>query len=377
MFHPRSTCFKALTMTAITGAMIGTMVPVCRANAQQSVPPSAAGAPPASAGTADTATQTPPAPGAPAAKSDAPAATPGKGKGKKAAYDGPNTLVVLPATPMLDEEGRQRLDLDGNPMFNPAVKQQRDKHGHPLFDEKGKPVMQTATDLGYDDNGKKIRAKKEQPPKMTPVSISRGTFTIDGVIGKAALNYDIPDLKYIYLYVPGIGIAVVSNAPFVGATEEKEAFHGESLTVTVENHTLEIASDKPLLGKGKKPASGYVLLDREFTLPSKYPVVGYGAMLKAPYAWPGSKVNPSLAASVPPVPANLQPVLLQAPCPAGQMRKPGPVPLPGEKAVEQPCVPIVVQGQTSGGAVKPSAPATPKASPSSSGAGTSIPPHRN
>ena len=27
--------------------------------------------------------------------------------------------------------------------------------------------------------------KKEKPPKMTPVSISRGTFTVDGVIGKA------------------------------------------------------------------------------------------------------------------------------------------------------------------------------------------------
>ena len=30
--------------------------------------------------------------------------------------------------------------------------------------------------------GKKIKVKKDKPPKMTPVRISRGTFTVDGVI---------------------------------------------------------------------------------------------------------------------------------------------------------------------------------------------------
>ncbi len=122
---------------------------------------------------------------------------------KKKIYTGPNTVIVLPPTPMLDEEGRQRLDPDGQPMFNPAVRQQRDKKGHPLFDDAGKPVFQTATELGYDEHGKKLKVVKEKAPKMTPVVISRGTFTVDGMIGKAELNYNIADLKYIYLYAPG------------------------------------------------------------------------------------------------------------------------------------------------------------------------------
>src|SRR6202034_2759622 len=49
---------------------------------------------------------------------------------KKKIYTGPNTVIVLAPTPMLDEVGTQRLDPDGQPMFNPAVRQQRDKKGH-------------------------------------------------------------------------------------------------------------------------------------------------------------------------------------------------------------------------------------------------------
>ncbi len=141
---------------------------------------------------------------------------------KKKIYTGPNTVIVLPPTPMLDEEGRQRLDPDGQPMFNPPVRQQRDKKGHPLFDDMGKPVFQTATELGYDEKGKKLKVSKVKPPKMTPVTISRGTFTVDGMIGKAELNYTIADFKYMYLYAPGIGTLVVSNEPVSGSHAAEE-----------------------------------------------------------------------------------------------------------------------------------------------------------
>ncbi|HEX4652141.1 MAG TPA: hypothetical protein VH250_11630 [Granulicella sp.] len=267
------------------------------------------------------------------------------GKAKKGAYTGPMEIVVLPPAPMLDEEGRQRLDPDGKPMFYPPVKQQRDKKGRPRFDADGKPVMQTATELGYDEKGKKIKVKKQKPPKMTPVSISRGTFTVDGVIGKAALNYDIRDLKYLYLYVPGMGVAVVSNAPFEGAQEQKNGFRGRSLIVTVGEHSLEVASDVPLLGKKKKAASAFVRVDREFALPSPYPVVGYGALLARPYGWPGSKANAALMGTVqpPPLPVNLLPVQLLTPCPAGEMRRAAAATLPGETAA--PCEPIVAGPQ--------------------------------
>jgi hypothetical protein len=280
---------------------------------------------------------------------------------KKKIYTGPNTVIVLPPSPMLDEEGRQRLDPDGQPMFNPAVRQQRDKKGHPLFDDKGKPVFQTATDLGFDEHGKKIRVHKEKEPKLIPVAITRGTFTVDGMIGKAELNYKIADLKFIYLYAPGIGTVVVSNRPFTGSKEEKNAFNQKTLTVTTGDHTLQVASDDLMLGK--KPSSAFVLVDRDFHLPTHYPVVGYGGLLKAPYVWPGSHENAELKGAFvkpPPIPVNLQPVLLLSPCPEGQMRRSAPPVLPGQKAAPQPCV-LIPKGKAtvSGPAAKKPAVAAP------------------
>jgi hypothetical protein len=49
-------------------------------------------------------------------------------------------------------------------MFNPPVKQLRDKKGHPAFDPDGKPGFQTATDLGYDEKGKKIPSRRSSRP---------------------------------------------------------------------------------------------------------------------------------------------------------------------------------------------------------------------
>jgi len=261
-------------------------------------------------------------------------------KPAKAVYSGPTEVIKLPPTPLLDEEGKQMLDPDGNPMFNAPVVQKRDKQGHPVFDASGKPVFQTATDKGFDAKGKKIAVVKVKASKSVPVVISRGTFTVDGMIGKAELNYTIPNFKFLYFYVPGVGVAVVSNAPFQGATVQKNAFKGNTLTVTVEDHVLQLGSDKPIVGKRAQGDPAFVHVDRGFTLPSKFPVVGYGQLDRAPYNWPGSKRNAQLAGIItpPPTPKNLLPVQLLSSCPPGQMRKPARTTLPGEMAPEQPCV---------------------------------------
>jgi hypothetical protein len=280
-----------------------------------------------------------------------------KDKKGKQEYTGPMTLVQLPPTPMLDEEGKQRQDPDGKLMFNPPVKQQRDKKGHPLFDEFGKPVMQNKDNLGFDENGKKLHASKEKPPKTVSVSISHGTLTVDGMTGKAALNYEIKDLKYIYFFVPGVGTTVVSNDPFPGAVEQKNAFDDKTLTLTVGEHVLQLSSDQRLLGKTK--VSAFVLVDKSFSAPARFPVMGYGPIRVAPYAWPGSKSNEELKGAVeaPPLPENLRPSLLLQPCPQGQMRVSGPPALPGQTAAPAPCMPIV-SGKATVASANPTAPAT-------------------
>lgn len=280
---------------------------------------------------------------------------PAKVKHGKDVYTGPTTIVILPPTPMLDGEGKQRVDPDGKLMFNPPVQQIRDKKGHPVFDSNSKPVFQTATNLGYDQKGKKIAIKKEKPPRMTPISISAGTLTVDGWTGKARLNYDIADLKFIYLYAPGVGTTIVSANPFPGAKEQPAAFNDKSLKITVDGHPIELASEKRLLGK--KPRSAWVAVDRGFLLPARFPVFGYGTTIKAPYAWPGSKESALSKGPIepPPLPAEVMPTLLLTPCPAGMMRQARAPVLPGQRAPSQPCVPI--QSTVATPAAAPSSPA--------------------
>ncbi len=257
---------------------------------------------------------------------------------------GPPALIVLPPAPLLDEDGKQRLDPDGRPMFQPAVAQQRDERGHPLFDVSGKPVMQTATDLGFDEAGKKIPMGKERTRKTLRVSVVSGTLTVDGLIGRAALNYEISDFKYVYFYAPWVGTVVVSNVMFPGATEQQNAFAERTLTVSVSEHTFQLSSEEGLLGK--KPLPAYVLVDRTFQMPVKTPLMGYGATSRAPYAWPGARFVAD-SKNAPPVPESLRPTLPLTPCAAGPMHRPG-IALPGEAARDERCVPTGLPKEGSG-----------------------------
>ena len=338
------TRMRTVSLSGLLGFVLVVFTPIGRVSAQETQPLPSSDSKPAQPGspTGDKNEASP------AKLSQSPAAAPSPVKGKKGeqVYTGPTTLIELPPTPMLDEEGKQRQDPDGKLMFNPPVKQQRDKKGHPLFDLKGQAVMQTKDNLGYDENGKKLHAVKEKPPKTVSASISRGILTVDGLTGKAALNYEIKDLKYLYFYIPGIGTTVVSNDPFPGAVEQKHAFDDKTLTITVGEHVVQLSSENRLLGKA--PESAFVLVDKYFVVPTKFPVMGYGPIRVAPYAWPGSKVNEDLKGAVeaPPLPADLRPTLLLQPCPPGQMRLAGPPVLPGQNAAPQPCVPIATATRT-------------------------------
>jgi hypothetical protein len=268
------------------------------------------------------------------------ATKPAKDKKVKNVYEGPTTVVVLSPTPMLDGEGKQRVDPDGKLMYNPPVQQIRDKQGHPVFDGMGRPVFQTAKNLGYNEKGKKIDVANVKPPKATKISISAGILTVDGWTGKARLNYDISDLRFLYVYSPGIGVVIVSQNEFPGAKAQAGAFNDTTLRVTVDGHPIELWTEKRLLGK--KPQEAWVAVDRNFILPSKFPVFGYGTTTKRPYMWPGSKGTVATRGPVqaPELPVDMRPTLLLAACPTGMMRRGGPSVLPGQNAPEQPCVPI-------------------------------------
>jgi hypothetical protein len=164
------------------------------------------------------------------------------------------------------------------------------------------------------------KKKKEKAPKLTPVHIQQATLTVDGWTGKARLNYDIADLKYIYVWAPGIGTIVASNQKFPLGVEQKNAFNGNMLTVQANGHQVQISSETKLL-KDKKPASAWVYLDSVYKAHSVFPEMGYGSTKDAPYSWPGAKQTPVEKGGMvppPPLPAGMRPMIAKPTClPAG------------------------------------------------------------
>jgi hypothetical protein len=165
---------------------------------------------------------------------------------------------------------------------------------------------------------KKLRDKfkgKEKLPKQTPMDIVQGTLTVDGWTGKARMNYDIADLKFLYVWAPGVGTVVISNGWFEAGDIQLHAFAGNTLTVNANGHTIQVTSEKPMLSK--KETSAFVYVDTSYNVASSFPVMGYGNSDHQPYAWPGAK-NVQLAAAgavvAPPLPKELRPVLAVAGC---------------------------------------------------------------
>jgi len=170
---------------------------------------------------------------------------------------------------------------------------------------------------GQDPGKGKVKVCRIKLPKMTPVNITDGTLTVNGMIAKVGLNYQIADLKYLYFWVPGLGIVTVTDKPFPGAKEQLAAFHSKGLTVKLNDQIIELYSDNFLLKNDKKPLSAWVALDPTLTTPVddphfRSPVFGWGVTPGAPYTWPGSMpTDPKKHALAPPVPVNLRPVIVK------------------------------------------------------------------
>jgi hypothetical protein len=133
------------------------------------------------------------------------------------------------------------------------------------------------------------------PDHLISARVRDGVLTIDGMVAKVQLNYDIQRTGYMYFFVPGVGTAVVSMAPIAEGVKVADAFDGETLAFSVDGHSVELSSDVSLLPgrKSHSKADVYVRLDRSTVALSRYPRMGYGDTTASPYVWPLS--NPELA----------------------------------------------------------------------------------
>ncbi len=59
--------------------------------------------------------------------------------------------------------------------------------------------------------------RRDAENKLIYARIRDGVYSVDGMVAKVQLNYDVDGANFLYLFVPGVGTAVVSAAPAADA----------------------------------------------------------------------------------------------------------------------------------------------------------------
>jgi hypothetical protein len=152
-------------------------------------------------------------------------------------------------------------------------------------------------------------AKAASIPPVHPFSttIRDGILTVDGLVGKAQMNYDVHQ-AFLYFTVPGIGTAIVAQSRFMNALPQKDAFHGDTLTLQLNGHTIELSNAGPIASG--RASEAWVSFDPLYGADIAFPQMGYGNTIQRPYVWPGSKAektNSNAYVQAPPLPPSLRP----------------------------------------------------------------------
>lgn len=115
-----------------------------------------------------------------------------------------------------------------------------------------------------------------------------GVYSVDGMVAKVQLNYDVEGARYLYLFVPGVGTAVVSSVAPQDAVATQAKLRENELSFTVDKHRFNLTGIALVNNKGVQPAHLYVRLDRAAWRLNRQPMVGYGILAEQPYQWPGA-----------------------------------------------------------------------------------------
>ncbi len=150
------------------------------------------------------------------------------------------------------------------------------------------------------------------PNQTITAHVRNGVLTIDGMVGKVQLNYNIERTGFMYFFVPGVGTAVVSMSPIADGVKVPNAFDGDKLAFTAGGHSFELSSEGNLLSKKKQAkADVYVRLDSATVALGRYPKMGFGNTTEPPYVWPLSEVAPQekvdYVVTPPPMPKSILP----------------------------------------------------------------------
>lgn len=141
-----------------------------------------------------------------------------------------------------------------------------------------------------------------------------GVYTVDGMTAKVQLNYDVNGVNFLYLFVPGIGTALVSASPDPDAVVIEAVYKDNDLSFQAGDHRFHLTGVALTSDKGAAPAHLYVKLDRSAWHLNRHPMIGFGNMGEMPYVWPGALPASAVTSAeveqapvAPPLPASLLP----------------------------------------------------------------------
>ena len=254
-------------------------------------------------------------------------------------YTGPTTSRNCRQTPIARRRRRcSGRTLTANRCSSPPVKQQRDKKRPP-------PLRRRGQARDADERRTRIRRERQKTASLEREA-AKDNRSFDQPWNTHSRRHDrqgSPQLRnqrseIRLLLHTGNRYDRCLNRPISRRSRTEEGLRRQDPDRDCRHeHTVQLSSDNRLLGKS--PQSAYVLVDKNYSMATRFPMMGYVPIRVAPYAWPGSKTNGELAGEVapPPLPTNLRPTLALQPCPAGQMRTAA---QSGQTPMVNPCVPI-------------------------------------
>lgn len=125
-------------------------------------------------------------------------------------------------------------------------------------------------------------ANRERHTHAQPLVIKDGVLTVDGLAVRSRVNVVVPAFRYLYIAIPGRGTAVISDRAFSGATEERNAFRGTSLTLVAGDTHLQLSSARRL----RSAHAAWFRFGRAVSPGLRAPDMAFGSDALVPATWP-------------------------------------------------------------------------------------------
>ena len=122
----------------------------------------------------------------------------------------------------------------------------------------------------------------ETEKQQRRIHLQNGRLFVDDKLVHQGFSINKDHFRFLYFYLPGRGLFIVSDTQFEGASESG-SFNHSTLSFRVDGAEVRIESSSRILSSS---VAAWVKFDPSFKLDLKSVMLGYGDKESAPYDWP-------------------------------------------------------------------------------------------